>query len=65
MLLSVSFINPSSLFTLGKTPSFNPIINIAFTLCVLDLSVSPTVTPSWLAGIFPKLLFFNPILNIL
>ena len=30
--LSVSFKKPSSLRTLGNSPSFNPIINIAFTL---------------------------------
>ena len=64
-VLSLSLKNPSSLFTLGNTPSFKPTIKIAFTLWVLLLSTSPTVTPSWDAGIFPKLLFFNPILKIL
>ena len=62
--LSASFKNPSSFLTLGNTPSFNPIINIAFTLWLLDLSISPIITWSCVPGIFVKLLFLNPTFKI-
>ena len=62
--LSVSFKNPSSLWTLGNSPSFSPIINIAFTLWLLDLSTSPIITWSCVPGIFVKLLFLNPTFKI-
>ena len=62
--LSSSFKNPSDLFTVGKFPSFKPIINTALTLCVLDLSTSPITTWSCAIGIVPNELFTKPIFNI-
>ena len=62
--LSASFKNPSSFLTLGNSPSFKPIINIAFTLWLLDLSTSPIITWSCVPGILVKLLFLKPIFKI-
>ena len=64
IFLSSSSKNPSFLFILGNTPSFNPIINIAFTLWLLDLSTSPKMTWSCVPGIFVKLLFLKPTFKI-
>ena len=42
--LSSSSKKPSTLFTLGNTPSFSPTINIIFVFLLLDLSISPIIT---------------------
>ena len=61
--LSLSLKNPSELGTLGNTPSFTPIINIALTLWVLDLFTSPTVTLSCVCGIWPISLTCMPVFS--